>query len=213
VEKNYYFAWLILAYVFSSCDYIPGGFAGDTKSIEIGDTIRIIKYEKRPTYIRDTIYIDRVKSDMADVYIDTLKRYLGTRELTGNNDGVNVEKFTRVACNMGKVAYCAGYLAYGLKVNGISIPDCACWSPCMVPDNKIVWRRGDSHQLNKGEIFGLYFQSKKRVAHVGAVIEDFGDGWILTIEGNTDDAGSREGNGVFTRLRHKSQLYVAAKWI
>jgi len=83
----------------------------------------------------------------------------------------------------------------------------------MVPESKTVWKRGDSGRLNKGEIFGLYFQSKKRVAHVGAVIEDFGDGWVLTIEGNTDDAGSRDGNGVFTRLRHKSQLYVVARWI
>jgi hypothetical protein len=77
----------------------------------------------------------------------------------------------------------------------------------------VVWNRGDKHKLNKGEIFGLYFKSKKRVAHVGAVLEDFGDGWVLTIEGNTNDAGSREGNGVYTRLRHKSQIYVVARWV
>lgn len=208
------FVGFILLLVLSACDGLSSRFTGDLRTIEIGDTIRVVVYEKRPTIIRDTVYIEReALSSAADNFIDTLRSYIGTRELTNNNDGENVEKFTHIACNMGKVAWCAAFVAYGLKVNNVEIPECACWSPCMVPESKIVWRSGDERRLNKGEIFGLYFQSKKRVAHVGAIIEDFGDGWVLTIEGNTNDAGSREGNGVFTRLRHKSQLYVVAKWI
>ena len=174
----------------------------------------MVEYETRYKTIYDTVFVSLpAPNKKADIYVDTLRRYIGLKEATGSNDGFHVEKFTREACNMGQVAWCAAFVAYGLKVNDVDIPDCACWSPCMVAEDKVVWRRGDEHKLNKGEIFGLYFKNKGRVAHVGVVLEDFGDGWVLTIEGNTNDAGSREGNGVYTRLRHRSQIYVAARWV
>lgn len=197
--------YLILLYgiMLSSCAHI----SSDNDDIP-ADTVYVVET------VRDTVYINTTPAKTkADIYMDTLTSYLGTKEATGNNDGEIVERFTREACDMGRVAWCAAYLAYGLKVNDVDIPKCVCWSPCMVPEGKVVWRRGDKHKLNKGEIFGLYFKSKGRVAHVGAVVKDLGDGWVLTIEGNTNSAGAREGNGVYKRLRHRSQLYVAAKWI
>lgn len=202
MAKSLSFIIFLFVLIISSCNNISRDSVRPLEPVVIRDTI----YK--------TVYIEvSPERSKAQIYTDTLRSYLGTREATGKNDGPVVEKFTREACNMGRVAWCAAFVAYGLKVNGIEIPECACWSPCMVPENKIVWRRGDEGRLQEGLIFGLYFKSKGRVAHVGAVLEDFGDGWVKTIEGNTDSAGSREGNGVFIRLRHKSQIYVAANWI
>ena len=112
-------------------------------------------------------------------------------------------------CNQG----CAAVLSYGLQANGHEIPLQPCYTPSFFPKDKTVWNKGDDSKLIAGDIFGLYFNSLGRIAHVGTVLEDFGDGWVLTIEGNTNSAGSREGNGMFTRLRHKSQIYVVSEWI
>ena len=39
-----------------------------------------------------------------------------------------------------------------------------------------------------------------RVAHVGLVEKSEGD-WLVTIEGNTNGGGSRDGDGVYRRRR------------
>jgi len=62
-------------------------------------------------------------------------------------------------------------------------------------------------------VFGLYFESKKRVAHVGVIVKDTGRGWVITYEGNTNADGSRDGNMSATRMRKKSQIYVCSDWV
>lgn len=41
-------------------------------------------------------------------------------------------------------------------------------------------------------------------SHIGLVVEDGARGEILTVEGNTNGAGSREGDGVFRKRRERS---------
>lgn len=63
-----------------------------------------------------------------------------------------------------------------------------------------------------GDIFGLYFPEKKRIAHVGFI--DFWDGnWLITVEGNTNDSGSREGHGVYKKRRMVKSIYKVARYI
>lgn len=179
----------------------------------MGDTIRVVKYETRYQTVYDTVIVEIQPIESSHkVFIDTLVSYLGTKEDKGNNRSVDIDRFMGETCGLIGQAWCGGYLSYGLKVNGHQTPELPCWSPSFF-DKNVTWNRGDQRKLKKGEIFGLYFRSKGRVAHVGAVVEDFGDGWVLTIEGNTDDAGGRDGNGVYKRLRHKSQLYIVSDWI
>jgi hypothetical protein len=58
-----------------------------------------------------------------------------------------------------------------------------------------------------GQVFGLYFESKGRVAHVGLITGETKFSYV-TIEGNTDDGGSREGDGVYARIRNKRSIYI-----
>jgi len=53
----------------------------------------------------------------------------------------------------------------------------------------------------RGDIVYFYYPSMGRVAHVGFV-ESVSNGYIVTIEGNTNVTGSSQGNGVY-RLRRK----------
>ncbi len=63
-----------------------------------------------------------------------------------------------------------------------------------------------------GDIFGLYFPEKQRIAHVGFV--DQWDGtWMVTVEGNTNDSGSREGDGVYRKRRLVRTVYKVARYV
>ncbi len=62
-----------------------------------------------------------------------------------------------------------------------------------------------------GDVFGIYFQEKKRIAHVGFV--DQWDGtWVVTVEGNTNMSGSREGDGVYRKRRLVGSIYKVARY-
>jgi hypothetical protein len=64
----------------------------------------------------------------------------------------------------------------------------------------------------RGLVFGIYFPDLKRIGHCGFVEGVRGE-WVQTIEGNTGPEGSREGIGVFRRLRHKRSICKYADWI
>lgn len=53
-----------------------------------------------------------------------------------------------------------------------------------------------------GAVFLIYFPTKGRFAHTGFIVGRHEDGerWI-TIEGNTNEDGGRDGTGVYKRLR------------
>ena len=206
----------LLLLTLCSCNDFNGFRVGSVKEIEYGDTIKVVTHEVRYETVFDTVYTYiNVESQLGggQAVVDTLKRYIGLTEATGNNDGYHIQKFTRVSCDAEKVMWCAGFIGYGLTVNGYDIPELGCWAAAYFPDDRVTWRQGtENHNFKAGDMFGVYFASKNRVAHCGTILEDYGD-WILTLEGNTNDAGSRDGNGAFVRLRHISQIYVVSDWI
>lgn len=76
-------------------------------------------------------------------------------------------------------------------------------------------RQPDSYQVitpGTGDIFGLFFTEKKRIAHAGFV--DQWDGtWLITVEGNTNVSGGREGDGVYRKRRLVKSVYQVARYI
>lgn len=182
----------------------------------------VIEYKEVPVIINqvDTIIVYVEKDPrIEDLFIDSLKERLGTKELTGNNDG-EVVKAILLNCGITFPApWCACFLNDGLKrigTEGGPTKDPG-WTPNWFKDpNKIVWVRDkDSKKITfqKGWIGAIYYRSKGRIGHVFAVVEDTHDGYVITIEGNTDAQGSREGNGVFIRIRNKSEIYMMADWL
>ena len=63
-----------------------------------------------------------------------------------------------------------------------------------------------------GDVFGLYFTKYKRVAHVGFIDGADGDNYI-TVEGNTNGDGSRDGDGVYRKIRPKKTIFVVSSFI
>lgn len=109
--------------------------------------------------------------------------------------------------------WCAAYVSWSFQQDCVPNPKSA-WAPDYFPLDKIIWdRRKDLKQeVKAGDVFGIYFPNKGRIAHVGFILE-WGNKTITTIEGNTNEAGSREGDGVYKKFRLKSQIFQVSSWI
>lgn len=62
-----------------------------------------------------------------------------------------------------------------------------------------------------GDVFGIWFPDKGRIAHVG-FIDNWGEKYAVTVEGNTNEAGSRDGDGVYRKRRLISSLYKISRY-
>lgn len=115
---------------------------------------------------------------------------VGVRELTGNNDGKQVERYLRsVGLKKGQ-PWCAAFMAWLHNERGIPNPESA-WSPDWFRTN-VVFDKFDKNQLDfesrPGQVFGLWFSSKKRIAHVGLIVAQTTRHYE-TVEGNTSLLG------------------------
>lgn len=167
----------------------------------------------------DTVFVTvEIEPTIAQKYETALRKYLGVREATGKNDGEEVASILKSCGILTPAPWCGCLLNKGLIDIGLHGPY---YQPAFTPrwfqeSERIVWTRNISdirERWEKGWIGGIYFRNLGRVGHVAAILEDFTDGYVLTIEGNTNSAGSREGDGVFIRIRHKSEFYIVADWL
>lgn len=156
----------------------------------------------------------RICHAQRDCVVQTYRAEVGVRESTGNNDGYHVEKYLASTQLGAGYAWCAAFVNWNFKQCSIATPQGAAWSPTwFTTPSKIVYARNTKNNTTPqpGDVFGLYYTSKKRIAHVGFV-----DEWgkrVRTVEGNTNQAGSREGDGVYIKYRLADQIYVVANWI
>lgn len=145
-----------------------------------------------------------------DQVVHSYTNELGVREATGSNDGADVEKYLASA-GFGKgYAWCAAFVNWVHESNGIDGPRGPAWSPSWFPDSKVYDRHERPPQ--PGDVFGIYFKSKQRIAHVG-FIDKWDGSKVITVEGNTNEAGSREGDGVYRKRRLARQIYKLSNWI
>ena len=70
----------------------------------------------------------------------------------------------------------------------------------------------NNQQPTTSDVFGIFFPEKQRIAHVGFVDEMEGS-WLITVEGNTNTSGGREGDGVYRKRRPVRSIYRVARYI
>lgn len=126
------------------------------------------------------------------------EKELGVRELRGKNEGPQVEVYLRYV-GLGKGhAWCAAFVSWLHGQAGFAQPRSG-WSPALFPASKQL------KAAEPGAVLGIYVPALKRIAHVG-LVTGLRQDWVQSIEGNTNSAGSREGDGVYKRLRHRRSI-------
>lgn len=123
---------------------------------------------------------------------------LQVRESQGRNDGPQVEVYLHYVGLKKGHAWCAAFVSWLHGQAGFVQPRSG-WSPALFPAAKQI-------PLARPEaVLGIYIPALKRIAHVGLVTGTRAD-WVQSVEGNTNPAGSREGDGVYRRLRHRRTI-------
>lgn len=138
---------------------------------------------------------------------------IGVRELTEHNDGTDVEMFLRY-CGLSKgQPWCASFVCWAFGQSKIANPRSG-YCPDLFNAKAIIWQRNKKSSIIplQADVFGLYFPEKGRIAHVG-FINRWGNTSVVTVEGNTNMAGSREGDGVYRKVRLTRQVYAVARYI
>ena len=136
--------------------------------------------------------------------ISIARAELWVREKTGHNDGERVEAYLgSVGLSKGQ-PWCAAFVSWVFMQAGYAAPRTG-WSPSLFPAGRLVKKPGP------GDVFGIYFPALKRIAHCGFVALVRGS-WIVTVEGNTSIQGSRDGDGVYQRMRHVRTISKFANW-
>ena len=138
---------------------------------------------------------------------------VGVREKTNHNDGIRVETYLKY-CGLTKGnPWCASFVCWTYGQAKIKNPKSGYCPDLFNPRYNIYYRGSKRLQKKpeKGDVWGIYFPEKKRVAHVGFV-DDWQDKYVITVEGNTNQAGSREGDGVYRKRRLISSIFIVADY-
>lgn len=130
---------------------------------------------------------------------------IGVRELTGSNDGLVVEGYLKVANLPKGNPWCAAFVSWVFSEAGYSKPRTA-WSPALFPITRSTLKP------RPADVLGIYTVKLKRIAHAG-LVERRQHNWIISIEGNTNTNGSREGDGVYRKWRHIRTIAKFADWV
>ena len=179
---------------------------------------RIQDVEKAPF----TSFELQIRDQLQQVYTAEL----GVREATGKNDGKRVEEYLAVTNLEKGYAWCAAFVSWTFAELGFKEPKTP-WTPSLFPAKRVIWSQKEGSRLTvsaqeingsedvnpkNGDVFGIYFANLKRIAHAGFV-DEWGDKYLMTVEGNTNEAGSAEGDGVYRKRRLISSIYQVANWV
>lgn len=138
------------------------------------------------------------------------ERYVGVREHGGRNRGPQIERWLETVNLEPGQPWCAAFVSAVLKEAAAGLK-MASPIPLSASVAKL-WKRAPEHmrsgRCTRGSIF-VHFtdpQNPHGFGHTGFVTGVDGD-HMMTVEGNTDDAGGRDGDGVWYKRRPISYAF------
>ena len=146
--------------------------------------------------------------------LKTFASYVGiTEQPMGSNNGPMVNKFN-ASCGLkpsDHAPWCAAVAHYGYMVNGAGDRPGA-YSPSWYAKSRVITAK----EVQPGDVGLIYFPSKGRYAHTITAIEKVN--WsgrvvssYVTLEGNTNAMGSRDGDRFARRVRPADTVTVV-RW-
>lgn len=145
--------------------------------------------------------------------VQTYNSQVGVRELTGNNDGKEVEMYLK-SCGLGKgYSWCAAFVKWCFSQCGIPTPGMNAWA-ATAQSSVLIYKNGKFlSEPQPADVFTIWSISAKRVSHTGFHDHRINTSFYNTVEGNTNDGGSANGDGVYRRKRSYNQTHTLSRWI
>lgn len=140
--------------------------------------------------------------------------YVGVKEATGNNDGLEVERFLKNV-GLGKgFPWCAAFVKTCLleagvteasRINGMALS-------CENKSKLVYSARRFAGSPRQGDVFTLWYANLNRIGHTGFFDRRINSTIYESVEGNTNGAGSREGDGVYRKKRSFNATHSISRW-
>jgi len=152
--------------------------------------------------------VEDATKKLTDIYLSQL----GVREATGKNDGKEVEKYLRSTGFGPGNAWCAAFVHYCLEE--AKIPNTVnAWSPTAENKKHIIFRaRQQLEEPEPGDVVCFFYTNLNRIGHTGFFHRRISDVTYESVEGNTNIAGSREGDGVYKKFRSFNSTFSISRW-
>lgn len=155
-----------------------------------------------------------IKQDGTAIHLKVLATFesqVGVKENLGANDSKEIRMYLKSVGIDKPAYYCAAFVCWGFTVNGVDNPRTA-WSPSLFPKPNVVNLKTSTPQ--PCDVFGVYYNDHGRIAHVGIIKRWPRDSeYFISIEGNTNNNGSRNGDGVYEKRRLKRTAYKISRWL
>lgn len=145
--------------------------------------------------------------------LDSLNTQLYVREITPNRAPM-IDIYLKTVKTQVGVAWCAAFVGANLTWQGIENPNSA-WSPNYARSKDIIWtpKGKNNKEPLTGDVITFYYTKLGRVGHAGFYEKEDNYGYFITIEGNTNGAGSREGDGVYKKKRDPNKSHAISRYI
>lgn len=129
-----------------------------------------------------------------------------------NNGGKMVNEYLKTVGLGTGYYWCAAYQKWVFNHAGIKTPGCDGAARSWAQPNKLVYQRGGKGSIDAiplaSNLF-FYYSNLGRIGHIALLVKIEANAFI-TDEGNTSEAGSRNGDGVYKKRRMKRSIYSAA---
>ena len=157
------------------------------------------KYEQLTTLLKDLLGLSNVAEPTAKTALDFASEEVGVEEIPrGSNDGERVREYLRAGGCTIPAPWCAGFIMWCLNQAGIK--------PFITAHVATMWDKNKTIQKFSPQVGDVFIQiNKNGSGHCGFVERVAGDS-VDTIEGNTNDEGSREGFEVCRRTRNQNTI-------
>jgi hypothetical protein len=152
------------------------------------------------------------KPDIRNRLMTSVEMQLNVRE-TAPNQGPMVDKYLQSVGVTVPAPWCAAFVSYNLQQYEVKNPMSA-WSPDYARMKDMIWQnKKQKFTPLPGDVVTYYYPNLRRVGHVGFYLKMDKSGYVITIEGNTNGAGSREGDGVYKKKREMGKIYAITRYI
>lgn len=155
----------------------------------------------------------------------TAREYVGVREKGGNNQGLTDKDLQKQMARFGWTKgqpWCAYFVRAVLQGCGVKSTITG-WSPTSYNKEDVIYTNGRFYQAWSEEdvlVMSLSYSKFKKtgrykgIGHTG-IVDRIGQYSVRTIEGNTNDSGSRDsrsGDGVYEKIRPLGSNIHITRW-
>ena len=174
----------------------------------------------KPNHRKDTVKTVVVSEKTFEEKCSSVQKVytsqIGVTELTGHNDGVQVEKYLASVGLPKGFAYCAAGCHWSFMTAGVKTTINAAAASTFNKNNLVYLNRVKlKNPIAGADVIQFWIPSLNGIHHCGFWDKEHGNGMYESVEFNTSVGSGifQEGGGVGRKIRSYNATYAISRWI